>query len=446
MRFVANRISCFILSTREYILKSALRQYEHFAVRNIELAKCTIDLEDYTEDVRAHILYNHLAEAEIPVHYIRQLLSGSQYLKLIKHPNFNPRIIEAFLNKQLYLQVLPESFVRQFLDFFEHPNSVWNYAFNNMPPLARYALFVRMTMGNGAVYLDDWYSAVRFLVRQTSGELSLSMTEMLWEETLKLLEGTFILTSKSNSSFVSSFYNPSVFDFLLDKVRSYEDVQDLLIRNALFADQVYNTFSDIPSTDTHMEILINAGLYPSVINAYEYATGHFRVCSLRKSGSVLVKNNISLAGYIVQMQDSFKVLFKNNPQLINAIVDQGFLECGKYSLLDRMTLFDRLDKEGRAKLDLEHLSSVVYEQADWADDIVNILDLLELTEFGRKALESDEMLERVENTLEFELESATNEEECDMIGGSASLLAEKIPGLSEDTWERAVDEAKLRFP
>lgn len=71
---------------------------------------------------------------------------------------------------------------------------------------------------------------------------------------------------------------------------------------------------------------------------------------------------------------------------------------------------------------------------------------MELTEFGRKALESDEMLERVENTLEFELESATNEEECDMIGGSASLLAEKIPGLSEDTWERAVDEAKLRFP
>lgn len=436
----------FILSTREYILKSALKQYEHFAVRNIELAKCTIDLEDYTEDVRAHILYNHLAEAEIPVHYIRQLLSGSQYLKLIKHPNFNPRIIEAFLNRQLYLQVLPESFVQQFLDFFEHPNSVWNYAFNNMPPLARYALFVRMTMGNEAVYLNDWYSAVKFLVRQTSGELSLSMTEMLWEETLKLLEGTFILTSKSNSSFVSSFYNPSVFDFLLDKVRLYEDVQALLIRKALFADQVYNTFSDIPSTDTHMEILINAGLYPSVINAYEYATGHFMVCSLRKSGSVLVKNNISLAGYIVQMKASFKVLFKNNPQLINSIVDQGFLECGKYSLLDRMTLFNRLDKEGREELDLEHLSFVVYEQADWADDFVNILGLLELTEFGRKALVSDEMLERVENTLEFELESATNEEECDMIGASASLLAEKIPGLSADTWERAVDEAKLRFP
>lgn len=39
----------FILSTREYILKSAMRLYEHFDLGNIELAKCTIDLEDYTD-------------------------------------------------------------------------------------------------------------------------------------------------------------------------------------------------------------------------------------------------------------------------------------------------------------------------------------------------------------------------------------------------------------
>lgn len=436
----------FILSTREYILKSAMRLYEHFDVGNIELAKCTIDLEDYTEGVRAHILYNHLAEAEIPADYIRQLLAGAQYLKLIKHPNFNPRIIEAFLNKQLYLHVSPASFVQQFVDFFEHPNSVWNYAFNNMPSLAQYALFVRMTMGNEAVYLDDWYSAVIFLVRRTSGELSLSMTEMSWEETLKLLEGTFILTSKSNASFISGFHNPSVFDFLLDKVRSYEDVQGLLIRNALFADQVYNTFSDLPSTDIHRKIQINADLYLSVVNAYEYAIGHFQVCSLREWGSVHVKDGISLAGYIVKMQDSFKVLFKNEPQLVNSIVDQSFLECNKYSLLDRMTLLEGLDKEGRDSLDLEHLSAVVYEQADWSDDFVNIMNLLELTEFGRKTLESDEMLKRVESTLEAELESATNEEECDMVGGLASLLAEKVLGLSTDIWESAVDEAKSRFP
>lgn len=436
----------FILSTREYIFKSAMRQYEHFAVRNIELAKCTIDLEDYTEGVRAHILYNHLAEAEIPVDYIRSLLSGSQYLRLIRHRNFNPRIIEAFLNKQLYLHVSPTSFVKKFLDFFEHPDSVWDYAFNNLPQLAQYALFVRMTMGNGPVFLADWHCAVKFLVRRTSGELSLSLSEMSWEETLKLLEGTFVLTSEPNSAFVSDFHNPSVFDFLLDKVRRYEDVQSVLINNAFYADQVFNTFSDLPSIDTHRKIIIHAGFYPLVVNAYEYAIDHFRVCSLVKVGLLLIKERVSLAGYVVRMQDSFKKLFGNSPRLVNSVVNQDFLECSKYSLLDRMTLFDRLDKEGRDNLDLEHLSTVVYEQANWADDFVNIVDLLDLTDFGRKVLNSREMLERIENTLEEELESATTEEDCDMIGEAASLLAGKIPGLNADIWESAVDEAKSRFP
>lgn len=435
----------FILSTREYILKSAMRQYEHFAVRNIELAKCTIDLEDYTEVVRAHILYNHLAEAEIPVDYIRPLLLGSQYLRLVKHKNFNPRIIEAFLSEQLYLKVSPTSFVQQFLDFFEHPYSVWDYAFRNMPSLAQYALFVRMTMGNGSMLLDEWYLAFKFFINRASNELSLSIDEMKWEETLKTLEGTFILTSKYKESLVTGFHNPSVFDYLLDKVRAYEDVQGLLIKNALFADQVFNTFSDLPSTDIHRRILISANLYPAVIRAYEYAVAHFRLCTLKEYGSVYVRERTSLAGYIVKMQDTFKLLFKNNPQLVSPIVDQGFLECDKFSLKDRMTLFNRLDIRDRDKLDLENLSSVVYEQAEESEEYVNILELLGVTEFGRKILESDELLERVESTIEAELESATNEEACDMIGEIASCLATKIPGVSAITWNAAVEEAKSRF-
>ena len=51
----------FILSTREYILAAAKRQYEKLALSKIDIAKCTIDLSSYTEEIRASILYNHLA-------------------------------------------------------------------------------------------------------------------------------------------------------------------------------------------------------------------------------------------------------------------------------------------------------------------------------------------------------------------------------------------------
>ena len=437
----------FILSTREYILKSAMRQYEHFAIRNIVLAKCTIDLEDYTEDVRARILYNHLSEANIPNDYIRQLLAGARYLKIIKHQNFNPRIIEAFLNKQLYRYVSPEHFVEQFLAFFEHPNSVWDYAFRNIPPLAQYALFVRMSMGNGPVYLDDWYAAVRHFVRENADELMLSINEMTWEdECLKVLEGTFVLTSPYRTSLVAGFHNPSVFDFLLDKVRDYEEVQAMLIKTAFFADQVYGTFSDIPTIDSHRKVYITPALHPAVMDAYEYALRQLRVCQLNESGSLLIKEAINIAGYLVKVYDAFPLLFKNNPDLINNVVNQDVLECGKYGLHDRMTILSRLDKNGLNQLDLERLAEVVYEQADWTDEFINILDLLGMTVFGREVLESDDLLQRVESSLDAELESASNEDECDMISEAASVLAERIPGLSSAVWDAAVEEAKTRFP
>ena len=437
----------FILSTREYILKSAMRQYEHFAIRNIMLAKCTIDLEDYTEDVRAHILYNHLAAANLPNDYIRQLLIGARYLKIIKHQNFNPRIIEAFLNKQLYRYVSPEQFVRQFLAFFEHPNSVWDYAFRNIPPVAQYALFVRMSMGNGQVYLDDWYAAVKHFIRGNADELMLSINEMTWEdECLKVLEGTFVLTSPDRTSLVVGFHNPSVFDFLLDKVRDYEEVQAMLIKAALFADQVYGSFSDVPTVDSHRKVHIAPALYPAVRGAYEYALSHLSVCQLKESGSLLIKESINIVSFLVKVYDAFPVLFKNNPELINNVVNQEMLECRKFSLMDRMSLLSRLDNNGLGKLDLERLAKVVFEQADWTDEYINILDLLGMTAWGREILESDDLLQRVESSLDAELESASNEEECDMIGEAASVLAEKIPGLSSAVWDAAVEEAKTRFP
>ena len=436
----------FILSTREYILKSAIRQYEHFAIRNIELAKCTIDLEDYTEDVRAHILYNHLAEASIPDDYIRRLLSGARYLKIIKHQNFNPRIIEAFLNKQLYQHVPPEHFVQQFLDFFEHPNSVWDYAFRNIHPLAQYALFVRMSMGNGRVYLNDWYAAVRRFFRETSKELNLSINDITWEEEcLKVLEGTFVLTSPGRTSLVSGFHNPSVFDYLLDKVRDYEEVQAMLIKTALFADQVYGSFSDDPTTDIHRKVQIAPTLLPAVKYAYEYALGQLRVCQLKESGSLLIKESISIVSYLLKMYNAFPVLFKSTPELINTVVNQEMLESNKFSLKDRMSLLSCLDKDGLGKLDLERLAEVVYEQADWSDDFINILDLLEMTKFGREMLDSEDMLQRVEASLDAELGAVTNEEECDMISEAASVLAERIPGLSSIVWKAAVEEVKARF-
>ena len=102
----------FILTTREYILSEAMLSYECFAQKKIDIAKCTLDLHHYTIFIKASILYNHLADAKIPLEYINKLLEDESYMKLINHPNFNPRVIETFINERIWESVRPESFVQ----------------------------------------------------------------------------------------------------------------------------------------------------------------------------------------------------------------------------------------------------------------------------------------------------------------------------------------------
>lgn len=433
----------FILATREYILSSAMHTFESFAIRNIEVAKCTIALSNYTESIRARILYNHLASANLPEEYIRQLLSGKQYLTIIRHPNFNPRIIEAFLNKMLYLSVSPLTFVRQFLDFFVHPTSVWGYAFNNLTTLAQYSLLVRMTMGNGPVYLKDWYIAIKSFVQGTKNELNLTISEIIWEDVLKVLEGTFVLSSRIPGALIVAFHNPSVFDFLFDKVSSMPEIQEHLIETAAFSDQVYRTFSETKSIG---RIFVGTEARRSILQAFKTALSNVTVCELLESYSSYYRRGTNKVSYMLHMLNSFPDTIKTDGLFFSDEITQELMEDGKIDLGDRVSLLNCIDESVIGKLDIERLTYVIYYQADWSFDFVNIVDFLQKTEQGRAFLNSNEMLRRVEDSFEAELENATNEEECDKVRDAASYLSSYIPGLSESIWEGAVEEAKTRFP
>ena len=149
---------------------------------------------------------------------------------------------------------------------------------------------------------------------------------------------------------------------------------------------------------------------------------------------------------MLHMLNSFPETFKADKSLVSEEITQELMEDGKIDLGDRVNLLNHLDESAIGKLDIERLTYIAYYQADWSYDFVNIVDFLQKTERGREFLNSDEMLQRVEDSLESELENATNEDECDQVRDAVSYLSSSIPGLSISIWEGAVDEAKSRFP
>ncbi len=233
----------FIMTTREYILAQAKEHYEKLNTCNIEIAKCTIDLGVYSMSIRAKILYNHMAEANLPAEYVEQLLCDKNYLKIINHRYFNPRVIETYIDKKLWQQEPPERFVSTFIQAFDNPTLVWKWAYNSLAPIAQYALLVLATMG-GDVCLDDWNTAFHYFCQSTDGELHLPYSDEKWRNSLKILEDCFIrIGQMPQGGYRVKLYNPSILGFVVEYIKDLHDVLRQLITGAYYVEQLYSIFT-----------------------------------------------------------------------------------------------------------------------------------------------------------------------------------------------------------
>lgn len=233
----------FIMTTREYILSQAKEYYEKFQIKNLETAKCIVDMESYTEYIKAQILYNHIAEAHLPDAYIEQLLRGNNYQKIISHKYFNPRIIETYIDNELWKNDSPEKFVPAFLHFFDKPTNVWKVAFEKLSLIAQYSLLVLGTMGK-EVMAEDWHEAFRTFCQVNRDELHLECSDAEWEKQLRILEDCFVAYSKTKQQkLLVRLYNPSVLGFIVEYVGKYKDLQRQLLEGSKYVEQLYSIFT-----------------------------------------------------------------------------------------------------------------------------------------------------------------------------------------------------------
>ena len=101
----------FLLTTREYILSEALRRYERLSDVDLANSKSIVSLEDYTHLIRARILYNHLFFSSIPQQLKIALLPKKRYWDVIRHRNYNPRVIEHAVSLVGADSLSPDEFV-----------------------------------------------------------------------------------------------------------------------------------------------------------------------------------------------------------------------------------------------------------------------------------------------------------------------------------------------
>lgn len=419
-----------ILTTREYILQDAKLFYEKFETNNLDLSKCVVDLGSYTQKIKAEILYNHLAYSDIPEECLRNLVKRDHnYFYLINHKNYNPRVIEAFINHEEWKNKSPNDFYRTFCYVFDHPNSVWEMAFNKLDSLSQYALIVLVTLHRPCL-LENWRDAFEVFSDSTKDIYALSKDDKLWMQSLKTLDGSFIKIEMSGreSHFVD-FFNPSIHDFLVDHMTGRPELLEKLIGSSVFIEQVYEQFT---STNEHNKINIQGELLKCLADKltemFNPATGKLRTSIVRLNDKhEIVYKAFDLFGCL-------KTLYENMP----ALKDQSILDVNQltlseddfsdknYSMDDRLEVLSIIG-DNIGYLDKQALYYDMRESANNIDEYVSYLRFGDEHDCCTVSITDDEYLQNMENQIQWDIDNCTYEGEVDELKGQISELSSFIP-------------------
>lgn len=221
----------FILTSRTNILNKAYRLSHKFQNAKIRDNEFLLEVNNLTEIDKAQILYNHIYHSTLNKEYLDKIYLDKRYLQIIKHRNFNPRIIEFVTDNDRVKNIYPENYWDYIKKSLDEPEDIWADYFQNQ--------------------MDDCIRALTYLTVFNKGKISedklrLSYNNFLEIHTVNLgdnsdksFEGVRKLAIKSllnrnqisENTYEYTLFNPSITDFILS---SYSD-EDELISNILIS-------------------------------------------------------------------------------------------------------------------------------------------------------------------------------------------------------------------
>lgn len=256
-----NPSTIVLLISRNYLLNEARTEYERLNRYLRQRESAIIDIAHHSNFDRADIVYQHLYAARLPSPNLDNFIKSELYLPIIRHKNFNPRIVEAIFKTNVLESLDSTQIKKQIESFLDKPYSVWEYPFRNgINDIARDTLLVLLTF-NGRVDYPLLFKAV--VSYRTE-----SLAEPAFRDSLNSLNNVFIDQVSVADLTTVQFINPSIRDFLVHFVEQNKFLLSNLINSAAYYSQlntiyVYSDFSKMPFGDTTRMVVIPKELRPA---------------------------------------------------------------------------------------------------------------------------------------------------------------------------------------
>ena len=265
MQFIArikkDKTKRFILTSRTNIFNQSLLLSDKFRTKKLDSDEFIIKVDDLKEMDKAKILYNHIWHSNLSEEYIDELYKEERYTKIIKHKNFNPRIIEFITDIDRIKSVSAKNYWEDIQLNLDNPSEIWANTFDNQSDeYIRNIVALVVFNGNSILEteLEKAYTALnKSTLAQTYSHNNKDFDSVI-KQTAKYFLNRRIL---SNGEIEYSLFNPSIADFILNKYKVNNDKLFLFLYalnnlNSLQHFFSLKTFSFI-SQDTFQKIVKN---------------------------------------------------------------------------------------------------------------------------------------------------------------------------------------------
>lgn len=221
INYILNSKSIYLLiNSRVYILNDVSRINDSLFKIFESSQFSIIKLDKFSDIEKAEILCAHLRTNCVDYEKIEKINEERNYLKIVNHKNYNPRLIE-YIAKENLEAFSPDEYFNYCIEVLNNPQKIWKDQFEKIMQEDRALLEILYILTSGKIDKNILYECFN---NQKSNKFlfnNLDLTSSsIFENSIQRLNGTFVNLSTNGVNTFVEVANPSINDFLKENFNS----------------------------------------------------------------------------------------------------------------------------------------------------------------------------------------------------------------------------------
>lgn len=226
-RVIKDPTKRFVLTSRTNILSQGKALSDLFDINNISRNEFEIRITSLTSLDKAKILYNHIVFGNLPKDFVDKFYENENYLKIINHRNFNPRLIQFITDYTRFEEIGKEFYWPKLYEIIEKPKQIWKQVFESqLDEVSRHIVIGLAIYGRG-MNEEDFFNFIDEIFESFPNNNS----SITIDSCLKVLIDSLITRNINFFNQIDyNLYNPSIADFVNDYyISKTKYIADLMI-------------------------------------------------------------------------------------------------------------------------------------------------------------------------------------------------------------------------